>query len=293
MTHVAPLLRIDRREFLHACAAAPLLAACGGSSEPEPESLRVSRTEIHAADDNAVVYRVTPGAHTVSRLDAGGSPVWTTGSRGRGPGQFDHPTALAVDMRGRVLVVDRGNSRVQMLDRDSGRWLGAFGAPGSAADRFNGARHIAVAGDRIYVVDQYNHRVSVFDAVGRPLFAIGGFGTTGGSLNVPRGVAIDARGNVYVSESTEEAIKRYSAGGAFVGRIDGDRVEHPLGLAFGAGGVLWVADGVGGRVVALDVDSGTVERTLATRLPDGRPGAPTDIAVAGRELYVRAAVNGA
>lgn len=283
------------REFLEASAAAALLAGCGGgggSSAAEPDTLRVSRADVHAADGNGVVYRATPTANVVSRLGAGGATVWTTGSRGRGPAQFDHPTALAADDRGRVLVVDRGNSRVQMLDGDSGRLLGSFGSPGSGAEQFNGPRQIAVALDRIHVVDQFNHRVSVFDLDGRPLFAIGGFGIEGGGLNVPRGVAVDAAGNVYVCDSTGEAIKRYSSSGIFESRIDGANVEHPGGLAFDAHGDLWVADGVGGRIVVLSV-GGAVLRTLVTPLPDGRPGAPIDIALAGRDIHVRAVVNGA
>jgi len=73
--------------------------------------------------------------------------------------------------------------------------------------------------------------------------------------------------------------------------VDGGNVTHPHGLAFDRNGNLWVADGTAGRVVVLG--SGAVKQTLTTKLPDGRSAAPHDIALAGRDIYVRAVPNGA
>jgi len=283
---------VKRREFLESSLAAVVLAGCGGGTpEVEPETLRVSRTDVYAEDLNGALYRATPSANVVSRIGVSGAPVWTIGTRGSGPLQFDFPTAIAADDRGRVLVVDRGNSRVQILDGDSGRYLGAFGSVGTGPGQFRIARHIATSGDRIYVVDQLNHRINVFDVNGQPILAIGAFGTGNAGLNVPRGVAVDRTGAVYVSDSTNHAIKRFAATGAFEARVDGGNVTHPHGLAFDRNGNLWVADGTEGRVVVLG--SGAVKQTLTTKLPDGRSAAPHDIALAGRDIYVRAVPNGA
>jgi DNA-binding beta-propeller fold protein YncE len=282
---------MKRREFLQASAAAALLAACGEEDAP-PDNLRVSRTEVHGVDLNGNLYRATPSADVVSGLGAGGVVTWTTGTSGKGPAQFDFPAGLAGDARGRVLVVDRGNSRVQILEGTSGRYLGMFGSVGSGVGQFRAPRQIASREERIYVVDQLNHRVSVFDLDGRPVLSIGGFGTQPNQLNMPRGVAVDAGGNVYVSDSTADVIKRFSANGTFEGRIDGGNVDHPLGLTFDPKGALWVADGVTARLVVMNAQ-GAVERTLPTRLPDGRSAAPRDVAVAGRDIYVRAVPNAA
>jgi DNA-binding beta-propeller fold protein YncE len=283
---------VKRREFLESSLAAVVLAGCGGGTpEVGPETLRVSRTDVYAEDLNGVLYRATPSANVVSRIGAGGAPVWTIGSHGSGPLQFDFPAAIAADNRGRVLVVDRGNARVQILDGDSGRYLGAFGSVGTGPGQFRLARHIATAGDRIYVVDQLNHRVNVFDINGQPILAIGSSGTGAAGLNMPRGVAVDRNGAVYVSDSTSPAIKRFAANGTFEARVDGGNVAHPHALAFDRDGNLWVADGAAGRVVVLG--NGAVKQRLATKLPDGRAAAPHDIALSGRDIYVRAVPNGA
>jgi hypothetical protein len=140
---------LKRREFLESSLAGLVLAGCGGGTpEVGPETLRVSRTDVYAEDLNGILYRATPAANVVSRIGASGAAVWTTGSRGSGPAQFDFPTAIAADNRGRVLVVDRGNSRVQLLEGESGRYLGAFGSAGTGPGQFRIARHIATSGDR-------------------------------------------------------------------------------------------------------------------------------------------------
>lgn len=282
---------MDRREFLGASAATLLLAGCGGE-EPPPDALHVSATEVYAEDLNSVLYRINRPAHFVSRVSASGAVLWTTGSRGSGPAQFNFPTAIAADNRGRVLVVDRGNARVVILDGASGRYLGTFGSAGRGPGQFLLPRHIAVSPDRIYVVDQLNRRVSAFDMDGNTLFAIGGERGTSGSLDVPRGVAVDSAGNVYVSDATTRGVNKYTATGSYAGRADGGNVSHPHGMGFDSKGDLWVADGITGRVVVLTPQA-TMRQSIAIRLPGGRAGAPSDVALSGRDIYVRATVNGA
>jgi serine/threonine-protein kinase len=273
---------LHRRQFLEASLVAALAAGCSGEDAP-PDVLHVSGDLVHAEDLNGELYRLSRSGNTVSKVGAGGAATWTTGARGSGPAQFDFPTALAADNRGRVLVVDRGNARIQILEGSTGRYLGTFGASGNGPGQFRIARHIAVSADRIFVVDQVNRRVVVFDMNGNAVSAIGG-------LDYPRGVAVDRGGSVYVSDSTNRAIKRFSPTGTFEARVDNGNVAHPHGLAFDRFGDLWVADGVAGRVVVL-TPQGAVRQTLATRLPDGRSAAPSDVALANRDIFVRAAPN--
>lgn len=256
-----------------------------------PDTLRVSRNDTIVADADGTLFRARPAARTISRLDAAGVAVWTIGSYGKGPGQFDYPAQLVADPRGRVLVVDRGNARIQILDAATGRYLGQFGSPGTALGQFRHPRRIAAASDRIYVADQLNHRVGVFATDGTPLFAIGHAGTEPSDLDAPSGVAVAADGRVYVPDAQRRGIKRFSADGTFEARVDGGNVKDRHGLALDALGRLWVADGYAGRVVALTPE-GAAAQAIPARLAAGRSAAPHDIALAGRDIYVRAADNG-
>ncbi len=283
---------MKRREFLEATAATLLLAGCGGGSDvplSEYGSLRISAGEVYASDGDGNVFRANRAANTVSRVSATGTPVWTVGKRGTGPLQFDLPVALVVDRLGRVLVVDRGNARVQILDAATGQYRGAFGKAGSGLGQFHLARYIAAAPDRIYVSDQLNYRVGVFDYDGRPLGVIGRFGTGPGEFAMPRGVAVDRSGNVYVADGRQ--VKRFAPDGTFVARADGDNLANPRGLAIDAGGELWVADGGAQRVRVLTLQGDLVKST-ATKLASGAPAAPHDVAVSGGDIFVFAVLDG-
>ncbi|XP_036106435.1 NHL repeat-containing protein 3 isoform X1 [Molossus molossus] len=52
--------------------------------------------------------------------------LWLHGENGTGPAQFSIPHSVTVDSSGRVWVADRGNKRVQVFDKDTGAWLGAW-----------------------------------------------------------------------------------------------------------------------------------------------------------------------
>ena len=150
---------MNRREFLGACAVVAIATACK-SNESSTDDVHVSSTDVVATDANGVRYRARPGEDLVARLDHRGGEVWTRTESGSRPGQFDYPTSLVADEHGRLLVVDRGNARVQILDAATGASLGAFGGPGSGTGEFHIARDIAATRDRIYVVDQCNHRIN-------------------------------------------------------------------------------------------------------------------------------------
>ncbi|XP_004399944.1 PREDICTED: NHL repeat-containing protein 3 isoform X2 [Odobenus rosmarus divergens] len=52
--------------------------------------------------------------------------LWLHGERGTGPAKFNIPHSVTVDSFGRVWVADRGNKRIQVFDKDTGEWLGAW-----------------------------------------------------------------------------------------------------------------------------------------------------------------------
>uniref|UniRef100_A0A8C9J0Y3 NHL repeat containing 3 n=1 Tax=Panthera tigris altaica TaxID=74533 RepID=A0A8C9J0Y3_PANTA len=52
--------------------------------------------------------------------------LWLHGERGTGPAKFNIPHSVTVDSAGRVWIADRGNKRIQVFDKDTGEWLGAW-----------------------------------------------------------------------------------------------------------------------------------------------------------------------
>lgn len=138
------------------------------------------------------------GNHRLQAFDNRGSFLSEFGSFGSGDGEFNDPQGLAVDRRGRVIVVDRGNDRLEVLSFDGE----TFGYLDSYTAGFNAPTGVAVdAWGNIVVADTGNNRVVVLDAEGGFLaeYSEPNDGYTG-SFHAPRGVAIDQGGNLVVAD---------------------------------------------------------------------------------------------
>jgi tripartite motif-containing protein 71 len=153
--------------------------------------------------NRVLVYR--PDGLLLARWGAGAG----NGAAGNGPGEFNHPGAVAVDGAGDVFVADTGNNRVVKL-APGGYVLAAWGSLGSSDGRFHNPAGIAVdaAGD-VYVADTYNNRVEVFDANGRLLSKWGVRGVGLGAFSQPAAIAVDCAGAVYVADTNNNRLERF------------------------------------------------------------------------------------
>jgi DNA-binding beta-propeller fold protein YncE len=164
------------------------------------------------------------------------------------------PVDLAFDRDGKtLLIVDNDNHRVDSLDTVTGAWGSSWGRLGPALDEFNHPFTIAVgpSGERA-VVDVINSRVQSHDPEFDFTFQIGRWGVDAGELYRPKGVAVDANGQVYVSDSVLGLIQVFSRVGDLVGVLsDGDAPRHfttPARLAFDEQGRLAVVEMGANRV---------------------------------------------
>lgn len=123
------------------------------------------------------------------------------GHRGNGDGQFNFPSHLAIDSKGKLYVSDTQNGRVQVFDSD-GKFLFKFGEFGDAPGMFARPKGIAVDSEgHIYVVDSAFNNVQIFDEEGHILMAFSGYGTNRGEMILPAGAAVDKDDFIYVVDS--------------------------------------------------------------------------------------------
>jgi len=147
----------------------------------------------------------TDDPDTVARIvkfDSEGNFLTSIGHWGAGPGEFKTPHALDIDSRGRLVVGDRGNNRLQVLDLD-GNFIEQF-------KQYSRPSGIYIQDDdTIFVADSE----SAFDEVRNPGWtpAIRVGNLRDGSIDYlidgtveaypegsnPEGVAVDPQGNVY------------------------------------------------------------------------------------------------
>jgi tripartite motif-containing protein 71 len=152
-----------------------------------------------AVGDADYVYVVDQGDR-VQKFTRGGQFVARWGERGTGKGQFFQPTGV-VYAGGNVYVADSMNNRVQKMTTD-GRVVMTFGSSGTGNGQFSGLVNLAVDTTRgfIYALDMNHHRVEQFDMSGTYVRQWGSYGQNEGQFILPRGIAVDGQGNVYVTD---------------------------------------------------------------------------------------------
>ena len=83
------------------------------------------------------------------------------------PGDFSHPTNVAVDGDGNLYVSDTFNNRVEIFDAD-GKFIRAFGKAGDGPGYFARPKGIAIDSDgHVWVADAVQDRVQVFTPEGQ------------------------------------------------------------------------------------------------------------------------------
>ncbi len=190
--------------------------------------------------------------------------VW--GSQGKGGGQFQDPRGIAVDEAGNVYVADSGNNRIQVFD-SSGKFLIQWGSEGDGPGQFKEPWGIALdAEGNVYVADTWNHRIQKFDAEVTFLRQWGSYGATGGAAVGeegffwgPRDIAVDAAGDVYVTDTGNKRVQVFSPDGEFLDQwggfgVEDGQMDEPVGLATDEEGNIYVADAWNQRVQKFDQD---------------------------------------
>ena len=261
---------------------APTRMALGGDSSlfvTDPERHRVV---VRDQAGRIVDSRRLDGRPVSIALDAEGRIYVGNGDLGRvrvysrnwdalydlgiGAGEFEFPAAIAVAPGGQVYVVDSKTHRVRVFRADGSAEF-EFGGPGDGDGLFSFPAGIFVDSvtDEVYVVDQLNFRVQVFDLHGGYLRCIGGTASSGPfrikkrSLNQPQGVWVDSGGRVLVSDAADGRIKVFDRNGnglAAIGEFGAlpGGLRIPMDLVVDAGNRLFVASANNARLEVFGLD---------------------------------------
>ncbi len=194
------------------------------------------------------------------------------GSQGAGEGQFNNPHNLTFDPQGNLLVADTLNSRIEKFDAN-GKFLMQWGGKGNAPGQFNEPWSLATDKQgNVYVADTWNHRIQKFDATGKFITQWGKFGDVGGDttanpLNVygPRAIAVDAEGNVWLTDTGNKRVLKFDGNGAPLAQFGGAGAEpgqflEPVGLAMDPKGNIFVADTWNQRIQKFDKDFNPIQQ---------------------------------
>jgi sugar lactone lactonase YvrE len=218
-----------------------------------------------ASDASNNVYVTNKSQDKIQVFAPDGSFVREFGGTGAGNGKMNNPAAVAIGPTGDVFVADSQNNRIEVFQPD-GTYLTQWGSAGynASLNQMNQPAGIAVDADgNVWVADTFNNRLIEFDSNGNYVTTIGTvncgssacpFGTGDGQFREPRGVAIDADGNVWVADSKNNRVQAFTPGGTLVAKWGGSgtggvssgtadgKLKTPYDVDIDAEGSVWVAD---------------------------------------------------
>lgn len=197
-------------------------------------------------------------------VDSEGRP--TIGGFGTLPGQFLAPADVEVDAAGNVFVIDYSTRKLQKFDA-TGNFVAAVDVredPANAAESAEPWGLEILADGRVVIADTFGWRVRIFSMELEPLLSFGQApaNTPPGPLELfgPRDVAVDADGNLWVTDTGHDRIQVFTDEGEFVRTIGtegaGDgQFDEPVGIDIAPDGRVYVADMYNGRVVVLSTEA--------------------------------------
>jgi len=304
-------------------------------------SAQMNSPHAVAADRAGNYYIADSGNNVVRKVSAGGTITTFAGNGTAGFGgdagaatsaQLNGPQGVAVDSAGNVYISDTGNSRVREVSGATIDTVAGGGTPGYAGDGGAAASAslyspVGLAIDakgNLYIADTNNSAVrkvtngTISTVAGNGLQGYAGDGgpALSAQLNDPQGVAVDAAGNLYITDTLNYRVRMVSpagniatiAGNGMAG-YSGDggaasqaQLSYPAGIAVDSGGDVFFADAgasvrkvYGNGTIATIAGNGSIGYT-----GDGGPATsaslngPTGIAVdSNGDVYIADSGNNA
>jgi DNA-binding beta-propeller fold protein YncE len=203
----------------------------GGQKLTQPYGVAMYRGKIYVADTGAGAIAIFDMAqHRFSFMT------------GPGGGRLKRPINVRIDHDGTKYVTDTGREQVLVYDGED-RFLRAYGAVGEFRPV-----DVAIVGERLYVTDIEHHQVHVLDKrTGKSLFKFGKAGSAEGELFHPTSIALAPDGDLYVVETSNYRVQRFTQEGKPV-RVYGEvgtapgSFARPKGIAFDRSGRMLVGD---------------------------------------------------
>jgi len=272
---------------------------------PVPANVMMGASSSVAFDSKGHLFVLSRGMQPLTEFDENGKFI-----RAFGEGLFTRSHGIRIDKDGNIWATDVGAHTVMKLS-PQGSVLMTLGTKGKAgawdeaagAHLFNEPNDIAIAANGDVFVSQghtpgagrggvpQNPGVLKFDKNGKFLKFWGGKGTEPGKFDVAHGIAMDAKGQLWVTDRENQRIQIFDSDGKYIREIK--YAGLPCALDIGSQ-YIYMVNGFAGQLLRLDLD-GKVLAAMGKPGPAGTWGEFGEahfVAVSPKgEIYVADSVN--
>ena len=251
-----------------------------------------------AVAPNGNVYVADSYGYRIQYFTATGDFIGKWGSSGTGDSEFMRAKGVTVASDGTVYVADSDNNRIQMFTA-KGDFIGEWGSEGNDEGEFIKPEGVTVASDgSVYVADTENHRIQKFGAIEEPDISqvplafsgqIGALGLGNGKFQFPSDVALASDGSVYVADTSNHLIQKFTSGGALLSQLgtwswaggtgDGE-FKVPQSVAVAPDDSVYVVDHLNSRIQYFTANGDFSGKWGSEGSGDGEFQAPMGIEVA-------------
>ncbi len=238
---------------------------------PQPTAITIDAAgNLYVSDPSAqTIARISP-ANIVTLVAGFRNQTGTTDANGS-LARFNGPTGIFAAADGSLTVSDTANGTIRRISTNgtvttlAGNTTGRGNTDGTgSAATFTSPRNVgADSAGNLYIADQLNHTIRKVTTGGVVTTFAGSAGVSGSTdgtgsaarFNRPTGVVVDANGNVFVSDTTNNTIRKITPAGVVTtiaglagvaGFTDGAGnlalFNRPTGLAVDSAGNIFIAD---------------------------------------------------
>jgi uncharacterized protein (TIGR03437 family) len=225
---------------------------------------------LYIADEHNHRVRVVSSAGVISTIAGTGIPAISADGLPAIRTALDAPAGLLLDSTSALWIGEYFGNRVRKLP--PGGTIQPVAGNGTAG--FNGDFRAATtaelqapdqtaldAAGNLYIADSGNHRIrkvtqgmiSTYAGTGSPGFAGDGGQAASATLNLPRGVAVDAAGNLFIADTNNNCIRKVTPGGLIstVAGAGAFPLSFPRSVMVGFDQNLYIADTGNQRILRL------------------------------------------
>ncbi len=202
------------------------------------------------------IYLVDGVNSRIVVVDENGRWKFEFGSKGTGKGQFNLPLGIDISETGTVFIADTRNYRIQAFDL-SGKFLYMFPVKVGPGETNPDPVDVAVSklNNYLYISDNENHKIKVYNQNGTYEFEWGGFGEAYGAFRYPGMMTRNEYNEIFIVDVLNTRVQKFDPFGDFItdigswGVLQGN-LFRPKGVALDKEGRVFISDSYMGVVQA-------------------------------------------